>query len=1280
MTLKLSWLRCALAVLGLWAFVPGCKNSEPDGNTPPDAAGEPDAGGPDGGHEPTPDGGLPDGGTGDGGTQTSDGVGFIGYVLPASNAEAVPRNARVIVGFAEALDVSTVSAEVLTVSENGVAVAGTVTHDPATRTLTFTPGRPFAADTLVTVGVSTALRLVTGKSLPAPYQSVFTVGLEADTSPPEVLATRPLNGESRVAPTWPVYTLSFREPMDPRTLTGDTLRFEQVLGSNPAAPLTGVISYDAPSQSVSFRVSPLPAPGALVTGTLSTGAKDLAGNALTQAHAFAFFVTASSDTTAPRVQETLPATTSVGVAARYAPIIVHFSEPLRPESVTPDRVYLEELNTDGTQVVRRVQGTLRYDDAKLHAAFTPNEPLKYQTRYRGRVRAVEDLAGNTLALFDGFHFVTELEPSPPVVRDATPAPDARFVPLGSPLRVSFDRPLDPATVNARTVGVEGVTGLVNYESSTNTVVFRPVPPFAPATNYTVTVKDVQTPQGAGLASPHTYTVRTVAPGVRVSAGRPGQPGMPVFATGPRGTLAVWNEDTGTAIQVRAAFDSGSGFGDSVLVGEGRSMTLAPQVSAWGERFVVGWSDGSLAGGAVALFDGTDFSPVTPGISGRLFGVGNHLYALNGKTFRVHAGTQWSEVFTAANLGSPVSLLQNGDRVLVSSGRSTTLEVSVVFDGVRWLESTVSSSVDAQYIRVGDSFGRAWVSNQGVEFALFNRDAREWGLGELITSEQMTSLRIASDGSTITAVLGDTGGLFASVRANGAWQAPSLVDNMAVRDIWAVVPHRGNYVALWTGINSATLVRAVSQTGVSWSSTSKVVVASGVSSVLDVRASGDDLLVLMQRTQPSSTAEIWGAALTSQGWQPSVQLRGREATSSVLVPVGARVGALFVQPGRLVVRGYLGGGQWDSGLELVTPALVGSVRDVAVHFESDGHGAAAWEQFDAGAWSLFLAEFDGTVWMEPVRVGPAGTKVRVAVDDNGVVVAYLQPSTQTDLMDIWVVSSEAGVVGAPQLLDSVAATDPDLALVHGPSGFMAVWGEWEIRGARSVDGVAWRDLATLIPRVFQEARWYNTRLATVGESFALSAQRNELYLNMSIHTEGVWQPIAAPVMPSDVYEFVAAGNSVMLMAPFDDEFRYIFHNGIAWSGQNIVKSPADGQGVLAASPSGFRMHTDKSWWRWSGTEWLKEATDVSRPYWAGSLRCDAKGCGLATGAAFNMPVNLALSYASGTRSFWTGASPAQGDFPVQAGSVTWDFVADTYRVTWRQPVQQGVLALHASTAL
>lgn len=1271
-----KWMRCALAVIGLCAFISGCKDPAPGQG--PDAIG--DGGGIDGG---SPDGGAPDAGPGaDGGPHTSDGVGFIDYTLPAPNAEAVPQNTRILVAFAEALDATSVGPDSLTVTENGVRVAGTVTHDVATRSLAFTPARPFAADTLATVTVSPELRMVTGKSLPAPYVFVFSVGLTADTTAPRVRSTLPVNGESPVPTGHPVYVVDFEEPMDPRTLTSATIRFEQKLGDTPAVPLTGTITYEPLTQAAYFRVSPAPAQGALVTGTVSAGqVKDLAGNGLTTAFVFKFVVALSPDRAAPRVMFVLPEYQAVGVSARVASASVTFNEALRPSSVTVESFLLEEMNELGTQALQRVSGTARYDDARRTAHFVPAAPLKYQTHYRATVRAMSDLAGNLMVSAESFHFVTELPPTPPMVVSALPVPDMRFVSLSSPLRVRFDRPLDPATVNTTTFGVAGVTGLVNYEASTNTAAFRPVPSFQEATPYTVTVKDVRTPQGASLATPYTYSIRTVASGGPVSGSVSGQPSSFVFATGPLGTLAIWNEDTGLGIQVRAAFDNGTGFSRSTLLGRTDSVTRIPQVVAWGNRFAVSWVDALIGDPKVMSFDGTAFAPLEPGTRDRLLSASGHLFGLSGVTFRTYTGTQWATSYTSGYLGTDPTFLGNGDSVLVVSGPAVSSKVMVVYDGARWSESVLSTSAEAHFIPVGDTFGRAWVSTRGTEFALFNRATGQWGSAELISATRADAVRIASDGNTVTAVFGHANGLFAANRVSGTWQPEVTIDARFVKKLWGLVLHRGNYLALWSG-STTTEIRATSQTGGSWASATSVVVASGVSRVRAIHPSGDDLFVLTDKDDPLNFGhyEAWSTALTAQGWQPSVRLRESTDAPVNVIPLSSGAGVAFAAPGQLTQRAYQSGGQWAEARPLVAPEPTGSVRETSVDFAADGTGVAAWEQFDGGKWSIFLAEFDGTSWLEPVRVARNVAKPRAARSAQRSVVAY-QREGSTGKVDMYVVSHEAGTLGTPTLVESMTATLPDLLLVHGAGGFLLAWGDWEIRSSLSLDGLTWAPPVNAIPRVYDE-RWHSARLDAVGSSFVATARRRS-YTDARVHTGGAWAQTTQEFNASHEMQFVNDGTSLVMTKGYADALWWIAYDGAGWLKSETMTPGLGGYAFVANSPQGLRLHSGMAWWTWGGSDWVQVAAS-SRPDWddTGTMRCDTKGCGAVSAVLVSesdAAPQLVLSYAAGTGAFLPGASPGAAPASLMYG-VSWDYEAGTYRASWRQTVEPQVYALHASTNL
>ncbi len=100
------------------------------------------------------------------------------------------------------------------------------------------------------------------------------------------------------------------------------------------------------------------------------------------------------------------------------------------------------------------------------------------------------------------------------VVSTTPANNATDVPLGNPITVTFNQDVEPATL-VDAIAVSSATGnlpgVISYNSTTRTATFAPGNPFAPLTDYTVTVdakvKSVTTER---LPAPYVFVFRSCA--------------------------------------------------------------------------------------------------------------------------------------------------------------------------------------------------------------------------------------------------------------------------------------------------------------------------------------------------------------------------------------------------------------------------------------------------------------------------------------------------------------------------------------------------------------------------------------------------------------------------------------------------------------------------------------------------------------------------------------------------------------------------------------------------
>lgn len=110
-------------------------------------------------------------------------------------------------------------------------------------------------------------------------------GPVVDTVAPTVLSTNPANGATGVA----VITASSSEAMNASTITTSTF----TLSAPGPTAVVGTVAYDADTHISRFTPSSALALGTLYTATITTGAMDVAGNALASNHVWTFTTAAA---------------------------------------------------------------------------------------------------------------------------------------------------------------------------------------------------------------------------------------------------------------------------------------------------------------------------------------------------------------------------------------------------------------------------------------------------------------------------------------------------------------------------------------------------------------------------------------------------------------------------------------------------------------------------------------------------------------------------------------------------------------------------------------------------------------------------------------------------------------------------------------------------------------------------------------------------------------------------------------------------------------------------
>ena len=191
---------------------------------------------------------------------------------PAAGAAGIITNTKLTATFSEPMDPLTLTGASFTLRQGGATVPGTVTCSGTTAV--FTPAANLTVGLSYNATISGA-RDLGGNGLANDFTWSFTPGAAADLINPTLTLTVPASAAAGVGVNQSV-SATFSEDMDPTTLT--TANFTLKKG---ATAIVATVSYDTASRIATLSpLSPL-ALNTTYTALITTGASDLAGNALT---------------------------------------------------------------------------------------------------------------------------------------------------------------------------------------------------------------------------------------------------------------------------------------------------------------------------------------------------------------------------------------------------------------------------------------------------------------------------------------------------------------------------------------------------------------------------------------------------------------------------------------------------------------------------------------------------------------------------------------------------------------------------------------------------------------------------------------------------------------------------------------------------------------------------------------------------------------------------------------------------------------------------------------
>ena len=410
----------------------------------------------------------------------------VAAVTPPANATNVALNTLLTASFSEAMNPQTLTPVSFTLAcPGGTPVTGTVAYAVNGNTATFSPAVNLPAGVSCTASISTGAQDVSANGLANPFTWSFMTGAAADTTPPTVTAVTPLANATGVARN-SLITASFSEAMDPLSLTATSF----TLACPARTPVTGTVAYASTGNVATFTpMGDLPA-STSCTATLTSAARDAAGNAMVAPFTWTFVTGMAADATAPTVISMTPANGATAVLLN-ALVVAGFSEVMDPLTLTPATFSL--ACPAGTPIT----ATVAYAVNGNAATLTPSGNLPPATLCSATVSTgARDVAGNALLVPATWSFTTgaAMDTTPPMVTSSNPADGAAGVCINKTINVLFSEAMDPLTITTATFTLAvnagpAVTGVVAYDAPTRIASFDPVANLigTPATTYTATI-------------------------------------------------------------------------------------------------------------------------------------------------------------------------------------------------------------------------------------------------------------------------------------------------------------------------------------------------------------------------------------------------------------------------------------------------------------------------------------------------------------------------------------------------------------------------------------------------------------------------------------------------------------------------------------------------------------------------------------------------------------------------------------------------------------------------
>jgi hypothetical protein len=309
---------------------------------------------------------------------------------------------------------------------------------------------------------------------------------------PEVKSTIPTDGAVNV-PLNQVISVTFNEKMNPTTINPDAFSFT-------ASPkLTGVMTYNEITNTMSFKSDKPLAENTTYTGKVFTTVKDVNGNALQEDYLWSF---STNGFISPKVFCTDPENGAVQVPINIV-LKACFNMPMDANTFNSSTFTLKQ----GTTVIN---GSVSYVDSIAY--FKPDVNLLGNLKYTATLTSgLKNTAGNPMLNDYVWEFTTSNQAAP-FVTSTSPTPNEQNVSLTKVITATFNIAMDPLTINTTSFilmqGTDTIVGTVSYTGLTAS--FLPSSNLISGKTYNAIVtKDALDLTGMALLNNHLWNFNTL---------------------------------------------------------------------------------------------------------------------------------------------------------------------------------------------------------------------------------------------------------------------------------------------------------------------------------------------------------------------------------------------------------------------------------------------------------------------------------------------------------------------------------------------------------------------------------------------------------------------------------------------------------------------------------------------------------------------------------------------------------------------------------------------------